>query len=181
MALEAQGRPEMKVIERVRYGQRGEGSLIRYDGVENWFSSYSAHGKEIRQTTGTADLKMAKKFHRGVLDGLAADRQGLRTFIAPSKQHKTVAEMVTDLVADYTLRGVRSLAQVHSHPGLPRKDGQPRRKTLRPFGTGRVGEVTREAVARYTQRRADEKARPATINRETQLLGQALRLAVRRG
>jgi hypothetical protein len=54
----------MKIIERKRYGSRGEGSLVRYDGVENWYSVYCAHGKEIRQTTGTADFKTAKKSTR---------------------------------------------------------------------------------------------------------------------
>jgi integrase len=44
-----------------------------------------------------------------------------------------------------------------------------------------VGDLNAEAIDRYVQRRADEGAKPATINRETQLLGQALRLAVRRG
>src|SRR5712691_9596062 len=29
--------PAMKVKERVRYGNRGQGSLIRYEGVEHWY------------------------------------------------------------------------------------------------------------------------------------------------
>src|SRR5207245_4486638 len=69
-AARRETRSGMKIIERKRYGSRGEGSLVRYDGVENWYSVYCAHGKEIRQTTGTADFKAAKKFHKGVLDAL---------------------------------------------------------------------------------------------------------------
>ena len=64
----------MRIIERKRFGSRGQGTLVRYKGVDNWYSCYSSHGKEVRQSTGTADFKAAKKFHRGVLDALAADR-----------------------------------------------------------------------------------------------------------
>src|SRR6266850_1191029 len=32
----AQGGPAMKIIERVTYGKRGEGSLVRYEGVATW-------------------------------------------------------------------------------------------------------------------------------------------------
>jgi hypothetical protein len=52
----------MKVTERVRYGSRGQGSLIRYEGVANWFSCYCAHGKEVRESTETDDLKAARRF-----------------------------------------------------------------------------------------------------------------------
>src|SRR5262249_25638232 len=115
------------------------------------------------------------------LDGLAADRQGLRTFVAPTKQYVTVSELVTALLADYELRGVRSLVQVRAHLGIPSKEGKARRTILKAFGTWRVGDLTAEAIDRYMHMRTEEGAKPATINRETQLLGQALRLAVRRG
>ena len=28
----------MKIVERVAYGERGQGSLVRYEGVATWFS-----------------------------------------------------------------------------------------------------------------------------------------------
>ena len=163
----------MKIIERKHYGSRGEGSLVRYDGVENWYSVYCAHGKEIRQTSGTADFKAAKKFHKGVLDALAVDRQGLRRFVPPTDARVTVGELVAALVADYELRGVRSLVQVRAHLGMPPKEGQAPRTILKAFGTWRVGDLTAEAIDRYALRRTDEGAKPATVNRETQLLGHA--------
>ncbi len=171
----------MKIIERKRFGSRGEGSLIRYAGVENWYSVYCAHGKEIRQTTGTADFKAAKKFHKGVLDALAVDRQGLRRFVPPTEARVTVGELVAALMTDYELRGVRSLVQVRAHLGMPPKEGQAPRTILKAFGTWRVGDLSAEAIDRYALTRTDEGAKPATVNRETQLLGQALRLAQRRG
>ena len=99
----------MKVKERVRYGSRGQGCLIRYAGVENWYSVYCARGREVRQSTGTPDLKAARKFHRGLLDALAADRQGLRKFVTPTEARITVKDLISALEADFRLRGVRSL------------------------------------------------------------------------
>jgi len=173
--------PVMKVKERVRYGSRGQGCLIRYEGVANWYSVYSAHGKEVRQSTGSADLKAAKRFHRELLDGLAADRQGLRPFVSPLEARVTVAELVTALVADYELRGVRSLTQVRAHLRLPAKEGEPPRTILRAFASWRAAELSAEAVDTYVERRLGEGAAAATVNRETQLLGQSLRLGLRRG
>ena len=171
----------MKIKERLRYGSRGQGCLIRYEGVANWYSVYSAHGKEVRQSTGSADLKVARRFHRQLLDALAADRQGLRPFVPPTEARVTVAELVTALVADYELRGVRSLIQVRAHLGLPAKEGDPARTILRAFGSWRAAELTAEAVDTYVERRLSEGAAAATVNRETQLLGQTLRLGLRRG
>ena len=36
----------MKVVERVKCGERGDGSLVRYEGVATWFSVYCQKGKE---------------------------------------------------------------------------------------------------------------------------------------
>src|SRR5262249_46352603 len=63
----------MKVIERVRYGSRGQGSLIRYEGVANWYSVYWVNGTEVRETTETTDLKAARRFHELYFDGLGAE------------------------------------------------------------------------------------------------------------
>ena len=35
----------LKVVERVRFGGRGQGSLIRYEGSDVWYSAYCVRGK----------------------------------------------------------------------------------------------------------------------------------------
>src|SRR5262249_48053775 len=71
-----QGRSAMKIVERVAYGERRDGTLFRYEGVATWFSSYYQHGVERRRSTKTTDFKAARKVHRGYLNALAAERDG---------------------------------------------------------------------------------------------------------
>jgi hypothetical protein len=76
----------MRVIEKVKVGKRGDGTLIRVEGQANWYSVICVRGKLHEIATGTSDLKLAKRVHRQKLDELAADRQGLKQFTTP--QHR---------------------------------------------------------------------------------------------
>ena len=58
---------------------------------------------------------------------------------------------------------------------------KPPRTIVAAFGHWRASEITAAAIDGYVERRLAEGAAPATVNRETQLLGQALRLGVERG
>ena len=69
----------MRVIEKVTVGKRGDGALIRVEGQANWYSVLCVRGRQHEISTGTPDLKLAKRVHRQKLDELAADRQGLWT------------------------------------------------------------------------------------------------------
>jgi integrase len=157
----------MRVIERVTVGKRGDGTLIRVEGQENWYSVLCVRGKQHEISTGTPDLKLAKRVHRQKLDELAADRQGLKQFTTPQHRQLQFASLLDDLVSDYTVRRVKSLASVLSHL-----------KPLRNhFGDWRAVAITFRAIETYiTTRREDEKSN-ATINRELELLRRALRLA----
>ncbi len=153
----------MKIIERVRFGARGQGSLILLEGSANWFSCYCVRGKEHRESTGTPDLKLARRHHRRKLDEIAADRQGLKKFLTPVAQRVRICELLTDLEADYRLRKVKSWAQFKSHLKPIREH----------FGAWRAVEITAEAVDAYIEERLEADKAPATVNRETQLIGQA--------
>jgi hypothetical protein len=61
----------MRVIERVTVGKRGDGTLIRVEGQANWYSVLCVRGKQHEISTGTPDLKLAKRVHRQKLDELA--------------------------------------------------------------------------------------------------------------
>ena len=159
----------MKIVERVRMGSRGAGSLFKQAGSSNWFSSFSRHGVEHVESCGTADLKAAKKIHKGRLDKLASERQGHEVFLTPSDKKVAVGELLDALEADYRLRQVKSLPQCLSHLKRVREH----------FGAWRAAGLQDEAVDTYIQQRVDAGTPPATINRETQLLGQAYTLAMR--
>jgi hypothetical protein len=127
----------------------------------------SVRGKQHEISTGTPDLMLAKRFHRQKLDELAADRQGLKQFTTPQHRQLQFASLLEDLVSDYRVRRVKSLASVLSHL-----------KPLRDyFGDWRAVAITFRAIETYiTTRREDEKSN-ATINRELELLRRAVRLA----
>ena len=91
----------MRVIERVTVGKRGDGTLIRVEGQVNWFSVICVRGTQHEISTGTPDLKLAKRVHREKLDELAADRQGLKQFTTPQHRQLQFGSLLDDLVSDY--------------------------------------------------------------------------------
>ena len=154
---------------------RRDKGLYKQPGSKFWWYAISHRGRLIRQSTGKTDIKKAREVLKAKRDELAAARGGYTTVSGPETRRVSVADRLTALLRDYELRGVRSLAQVRAHLGFPPKlDGTPRR-ILEAFGRERVVEVTEEMVDEYIKHRLAAGARPATINRETQLLAQAIR------
>src|SRR5262249_42085274 len=167
----AQGRSAMKIVERVPYGERRDGTLFRYEGVATWYSSYYQHGVERRRSTKTADFKAARKVHRGYLNALAAERDGGKALPAPMAARTTVAELLDDLEADFRLRGVKWWAQAKYHAHVVRDA----------LGTFKAAKPTPADVDRSIDARQHEAYSDASITRQTGLLRQALRLAHKRG
>jgi integrase len=161
----------MKIVERVPYGERRDGTLFRYEGVATWFSSYYQHGVERRRSTKTTDFKAARKVHRGFLNALAAERDGGKALPAPMAARMTVSELLDQLEADFRLRGVKWWAQAKYHAQVIRDA----------LGAFRAAKLTPSDVDRYIEARQHEDYRDASINRQTGLLRQALRLAHKRG
>jgi len=156
----------MKVTQRVRYGSRGQGSLIKFAGSAMWFSYYFHAGTEHCESTKQSDLKLARRVHKRILDELAAHRGGHKKFLAPMDSRLTTGQLLDALDADCKLR---------------KKDSPSFRSRVKPirehFGAWRAVDVTDEAIDVYIESRLEAEMSPATVNRETQLLGQAFRLA----
>jgi hypothetical protein len=74
----------MKALERISMGRRGQGVLVRFEGSANWVSCYCVRGKEHRESTGTADLKKARKFHNRSSTRSQRTARGSRSSWAPS-------------------------------------------------------------------------------------------------
>ena len=157
----------MKIIERIRYGSRGQGSLIKYEDSSRWVSCYYVNGVEHRESTETSDFKKARAWHKSKLDEIAAGRQGLVKVSLPAAKRITVGQLLDDLKTDIALRELKSGYKLQSHM----------RQVREYFGPMRAVAVTSAVVDKYIDKlRAAGKA-PATINRYTQVLGAAFTLA----
>jgi integrase len=154
---------------------RREKGLYRQADSKYWWYAISHRGRLIRQSTRETDLKKAREVLKAKRDELAAARGGFTTVSGPEVRRVPVADRLGALLRDYELRRVRSLPQVRAHLGFPPKpDGTPR-TLLAALGRERVVDLTEEIIDEYIRQRVGAGARPATINRETQLLGQAIR------
>jgi integrase len=162
----------VKIVDRVRYGERGQGCLVRYEGVATWFSVYHQRGVEHRRTTGKTDIKAARKKHREFLDKVAAERYGGKTLPTPKDERVTVGALLDELSADFRLRGTKwweSGAKSYI-------------TTVREwFDEVRATKLMPLDVDRYIEAKLREGYAPASVNRQTGLLRQALRLGYERG
>jgi integrase len=160
----------MKITERIRLGQRGNGSLLRYEDSSNWTFSYYQHGKEHRVSTRTGNEKVARRFAKRRLDEVSADRQGLKTLVAPTAARSTVNQLLDAYLEDLKLREVKSLYKTERHMVAVREH----------FGFMRATSVTAEIVDRYITAKQNAGKTNGTINRGTAILATAFRLACER-
>lgn len=160
-----------KVIEKVPYGERGHGSLVRLQNRPNWFSILWHHGRQHEFSTHTPDLKLARRFHKAKLEELVLDRHGKAEFLVPAHQRLLFGSLLDDLVADYRVRSLKSLPHVLSHL-------QPLRAH---FGGWRAVQIKPKDLKAYIEKRRTAGKSHATINRELELLRRALRLAHEQG
>ena len=148
---------------------RGDGRIFSRKGSAYLWCAYYLRGKEFRESTGETDLNKAVKFLKHRLKEIGADQIGAKSFIGPKQERMKISELLDAIEADYKLRSKDS-AQFSSHLHHIRAY----------FGAWRALEVTAEAVDKYIAERQEDGAAPATINRGTQLLNQAFKLAIER-
>ena len=167
---------------------KGNGRIFTRKGSSYFWIAYYHHGKEHREVARNVRTgkkvdavaekgqREAEKFLNYRLEEMAAERHGGRPFVDPQQERITVTEFLDALEADYKLRGKWSNRIASSMK--PIRDY---------FGQWRAVQVTSEAVDNFISelllgdpaRDIPSKA-PATVNRSTQLLAQAYKLAIRR-
>jgi integrase len=135
-----------------------------------WWVAYYLRGKEYRESTKETDEVKAGKFLQRRLKEVHADEIGARTFTTPKASRLTMHELLEALKADFELRGKGSAQNLSV---LKRADTD--------FGAYRAVDLTAEKIDAYIEQRLGDGDAKATINRTTQLLGQAYALAIRRG
>ena len=157
---------------------RGQGRIFQR-GSFLWIAYY-AHGKEQREAarhvrtndkleaTTEKNRHEAERFLKRRLGEIAAEQHGGRAFVGPQQERFTINELLDGLETDYKLRD-RWNPKVASNV-----------KPLRDyFGTWRAVEVSSEAIGKYIEQLREEGYSNATVNRRTQLLGQAFKTAIR--
>ena len=162
---------------------RGQGRIYSREGSRYWWVAYYHNGKQKREPalycTGKKNgqkieateenREAAEKFLKHRLNEITAEKYGGPAFVGPQQRRITVSQLLDALEADCKLRGVDSpqwksqLKQVRAH-----------------FGDWRAIDLTTEQVDHYIQGKLEEGVRPATVNRNTQLLAQAYKLAIER-
>ncbi len=158
---------------------RGQGRVFERKGSSFLWIAYYSHGKEEREVARhvrTGDKievtekgrHEAERFLKRRLGEIAAEQHGGRSFVGPQQERVTVNELLDGLERDYKLRdkwGVKVASAMK-----PLRDH---------FGTWRAIEITSNAIGAFIEEQREQGYSNATVNRRTQLLGQAFKVAIR--
>jgi integrase len=169
---------------------RGDGRIFRRKGKDGkdlaiWHVAYwgPVDGRvvEIRESAGTGDEKKARQFLKERLREVGNHRVGAARFQGPRQERVTVKELLEALERDYVQRGIKGLREARNHMKPVREF----------FGFRRAMEVTPNLVRSYIASRKESVrfvggqrivgVANSTINRETEVLGRAFRLARNEG
>lgn len=143
--------------------RRGSGSIYKKRGV--YYIAYYVHGKQVCESTGTQDKAEARRILQARLGQLAEGR-----YVGPAAERVTIDELFEGLFTDYHVNGKHSLKWVKITVN----------KHVLPVFTGRRShEVMTADVQTYTEKRQNEGASNAEINRELALLKRAYNIALR--
>jgi integrase len=137
---------------------RGEGSIYRRPRSPFLWIKYYKAGKPIRESTRTRDLGKTTRFLRQRLAEIGSEQT----------ESPRIEQLVDDLLRDYRINEHRSLDDVKTRWRLH----------LKPFlGSVPATQLDSRLLARYIDRRREEHASNATINRELACLKRMYRLA----
>jgi len=157
---------------------RGQGRIFQRKGSSFLWIAYYAHGKEQREVarhvrTGDKieasekNRHEAERFLKRRLGEIAAEQHGGRAFVGPQQERVTVGELLDGLERDYKLRD---------------KWGRKVASNIKPvrehFGSWRAAELTADSIGKYIENLRADGYSNSTVNRRTQLLGQAFKVAI---
>jgi len=131
-----------------------------------WWVQYSVRGKRFRESSGSSNRADAVKLLKRRIGEAGQGR-----VLGPQAEKTTFKQLAQLLLDDYRVNGRRSLKRVKASVG----------HLLRFFGDELAMDIAGDRVASYIAYRQDEKAAPATINRELAALKRAFRLGEKVG
>jgi integrase len=144
---------------------RGDGRVFQRGSI--WWVAFYVDGRQQRESAKTPDHDKAVKYLRSRLKEVHAhELDASRRFVSQHDKRRTIAELMDALKTDFEIRGKNSRQNL-SNIARVRAD----------FGNIRAAALTAEQLDRYVQDRLLEGSAKASINRVTQLLRQAYKLA----
>lgn len=153
----------MKTQEAMKL--RGDGRVFARGG--NWWIAFYVDGREQRESAKTTDRERAEKYLRGRLKEVHAHEIDIsKPFVTRHDKLRSIADLMDALKIDFEIREKNSRQNL-SNIARVRAD----------FGICRAASLTAEQVDRYIEGRLREGAAKASVNRVTQLLRQAYKLA----
>jgi integrase len=165
--------------EKGAKGVRGEGRVFQR-GRRWWIAFYgflpNGERGESRESAGPTEAA-ARQFLRRRIREVANHLDGVRRFQGPNQERITVNELLDNLTADYRQRQIKSLAKTIG----PRGNGGHLKPIRDYFGPLRAIKVTSDRIRTYITLRQESGLANASVNRETEILGRAFRLAVDEG
>jgi integrase len=145
--------------------ERGTGSIYQQKGSDVFWIKYYKNGKAFRESSRSKDRKDATDLLRKRLAEITTGH-----FSNPKVERIKVEEFAEDFLRDYRVNGRKSLDDVQARWDLH----------LKPFlGHFRAVEVSSDLLSRYVDRRQQEDAANATINRELAALKRMFYLGYR--
>jgi integrase len=145
--------------------QRGDGSV--YKRGSTWWIAFHVNGRLQRESAKTDDEQKALKTLRARLKEVHAhELDPTKPFITQRDRRRAVAELLDALKSDFEIRGIAS-NQALSNIKRAKAD----------FGMIRATSLTADAIDQYIEQRLADGHAKASINRVTQLVKQAYKLA----
>jgi integrase len=157
---------------------QAKGRIFQNKGRKVWMLAYCGPRPdgtwgEIRESAKTRSEETARKRLNQRLREVANHREGLTDFEAPAQKRVRVSDILEDLLAEYRRREIKG----YDRTWYRIRKGSPLDAAL---GSKRVDRLTTDQVVAYTEARRRDGKSKATVNRDVELLGAALRLAVDR-
>jgi integrase len=142
--------------------QRGTGCIYQQHGSRNLWIKYHRNGKPFRESTHTADRKKAEQKLKQRLAEIATGQ-----FTSLRVDRIRVCELADDFLRDYRINGRKSIEDAKARWNLH----------LQPFfGTYRAVDVSSDLIARYVDKRQQQRAKNGSVNRELAALKRMFRL-----
>jgi integrase len=159
--------------------ERGRGRIYQRPGVSAfWWMAFYSRGKQYRMSTGETDEKKALTALKRKLVERDGEHGGGKKMITPQQQRITVKELLEGLKVDYKLRGKSGARLLSNLKPLEEHFGEYRAMELISL---QIDKFIDYALQHGRRKEAGKPAKPASINRSLQLLGQAYKLAIANG
>ena len=138
-----------------------------YKRGQVWWMNFSYKGEQKRFSTEATDKKVAEKIYHKVMTQVAEGKW----FERLPGEEKTFREMMEKYMKEYSERNKSLKSHIRDKSVLDHLNQF--------FGDFTLSNITPRLVSEYKTKRREERAAPATVNKELILMGHAFNLAIK--